>query len=124
MPITWRKFFILPNTSQAVKDATLRDAIVALQSNENVAILGLELIHQDVERKGVFLQRVGDDKRVSVSSKKINDTKVHASTRHWSKIRHEDDEVWVDFKKIVEKDIQNTAHTRKDWSSLLSYRKH
>jgi hypothetical protein len=120
--IEWKTFVILASDSEEAKGNLMRDAMVAIENNKYVAVLGIKIKidrwGQEIKEKAVFLHRAGGDKRLSVSK-----TKFHASSRWWSDIDSDQDWVWKAFKQIVGKEIKIVIYSSKDSNNLVSRRK-
>ena len=91
----------------------MNDAAVAIEGNEYVAILGIQIgrdfFGQETEKRVVFRQKAGD-KRLSSSNLKM---KFHASSRRWSNITNTDP-VWEEFKQLVGAITTTVTYSRKD----------
>lgn len=113
---------ILASDSEEAKGNLMRNALVAIENNKYVAVLGIKIKidcwGQEIKEKAVFLHRAGGDKRQSVSK-----TKFHASSRWWSDIDSDQDWVWKAFKQIVGKEIKVVIYSSKDSNNLVSRRK-
>ncbi|KUJ14154.1 uncharacterized protein LY89DRAFT_130628 [Mollisia scopiformis] len=110
--IEWEKFVIPANYPEEAKSRLMRDAMVAIANNRNVAILGVQFkrsrahLGREKEKTAVFLYRAGGDKRLSSSS-----NKGHASSREWQSIKTDHDPVRLDFKEIVGKETQIVTYS-------------
>ncbi len=118
--IKWETFVIVASDSAEVKGNLMRDSVVAMKNNKNVAVLGIQIKTDGAggEETVVFLHRTGGDK---VSHKAKNE---HASSRSWKSIDRDRDPVWMAFKKVVGKEKKVVTYERKDSGNLPSCHKH
>jgi hypothetical protein len=103
--IEWKTFMVVASDSEEAKRNLMRDAMVAIENNKNVAVLAIQIkrdhLDQQAINKAVFLHRAGGEKRVSTSR-----TRFHASSRWWYQIDPDYDSVWEAFKQIVGKETK------------------
>ena len=118
LPIEWKTFVIVTSDSEEAKGNLMKDAIAAIENDNNVAILGMQiqknLFGQETKNKVVFVHRAGGEKRLSSSR-----DKCHASSRMWGEIKTPNDHVWKAFKQIVGKETPVIIHSRKNSNNLL-----
>lgn len=122
MIIKWETFVIVTSDSEERKGNLLRDAMVAIENNKTVAILGMKISRdhwgREAKENAVFLYRAGGEKRLSVSK-----TRFHASSRLWRDIDPDQDLVWKAFRQIVGKETKIVTYSRKGSNNLLSHHK-
>ena len=97
----------------------MKDAMAAIENDNNVAILGIRIRKHLGRETVVFLHRAKGEKRLSFSKRKF-----HASSRRWCEMNPDCDPDWAAFKQMVGRETKVVIYSRKNSNNLLSYCKY